>query len=258
MLRFYVLLGILLSHGSAYGFEWSSTQLEWLHGTTFHEPANPKSVTKDILTFQHADGHAYGRNFLFVDLLQSNRIDQNATEVYAEGYSSLSLNKLSDSPAFSGIIRDVNLTLGINYGRKVYAAYTVNPRVLLSGITFDFNVPGFNFLNVDMLAYIDRGLFAGQDNGCHATGWQITPAWEVPLTAGGESFVFEGFADIIGQHGSCTQQVLSQPRLRWNLGRHFGIADQLYLGIEYQYWQNKFGIRNLNDRVVQSLLMWKF
>lgn len=258
MLKHGILLAALLWLPSAYALDWSSTQLEWLHGTAYHEPFNPQAVTKDILTFQHADGHSYGRNFLFVDFLQSDRTDRHATEIYGEGYSSLSLNKLGITGFSSGAIRDINLTVGLNYGHKTYPTHTVNPRVLLPGVTVDFNAPGFNFLSVDFLAYIDRGLFAGQNNGCHTTGWQVTPAWEHPFAIGSENFVFEGFVDVIGRHGACSAQVLSQPRLRWDIGRHFGAPNHLYIGMEFQYWRNKYGVQQANERVFQSMAMWKF
>jgi len=238
--------------------EWSSNQVEVLRGNEFHEPFNPQRVGKTTLTYLHADGHAYGRNLLFVDYLQSNAADSNAREIYGEGYTSLSLSKLSGEQVGGGAIRDLNLTFGVNYGEKNYPAYRVTPRVFLPGVTVDFSAPGFNFLTLDMLAYVDRGLFAGRDNGCHATGWQVTPAWELPFKAGEARLTFEGFVDVIGQHGACARQILSQPRLRWDVGHHWGAPDHLYLGLEYQYWQNKFGLAGEYDRVAQTFLMWKF
>jgi len=257
-----LLLGALAGAGAIAGnaaaLEWSDTEVQYLRGREFREPYNPDHIGKQTVTFQHADGHAYGRNFLFIDTLKSDDKDASATEFYGEGYASLSLSKLSGTSWAYGAVRDLNLTAGINYGHKSYSNYNINPRVLLPGITVDLNLPGFAFFNVDMLAYIDRGRFAGNDNGCNADTYQLTPAWKLPFSIAGEKFSFEGFIDVIGAHGNCVRQVLSQPQLRWDIGNHFGPSDKLYLGIEYQFWNNKFGVRGVRESFPEALLVWKF
>lgn len=249
---------IFAAAAPASAFDWSDTEIQYLYGKEFREPFNPRDVSKHIITLQHADGHAYGRNFAFVDMLKSDARDDHATEVYGEGYASFSLSKMSGRPWSGGALRDVNLTVGVNYGRKSYTAYDVEPRVLLPGITLDLKLPGFDFFNVDILAYVDRGRFDGRDNGCHETTYQITPAWKLPFTAGAEKFSFEGFADFIGAHGNCVSQILTQPQLRWDVGNHFGKAGRVFVGVEYQYWRNKFGIDGLRDSFPQALLAGKF
>lgn len=248
----------MLVLSSAQAFDWTDTEIQYLRGSQFREAANPNNVGKQIVTIQHADGHAYGRNFFFIDTLKSDSNDESATEYYGEGYASFSLSKLSGRDWSWGAVRDVNLTAGINYGRKSYDSHSVNPRVLLPGVTVDLNLPGFDFFNVDILAYVDRGQYAGHDNGCNATTYQVTPSWRLPFAIGAAKFSFEGFADVIGAHGNCVRQVLSQPQLRWDVGNHFGNPGKLFAGIEYQYWDNKYGIQGLKDSMPQALLLWKF
>ena len=243
---------------SAHAFDWVVNEVQYLYGTEFREPFNPDDVSKHTVTLQHADGHSLGRNFMFVDVLQSDRYDEHATEVYAEAYASLSLSKLTGREWSAGILKDVNLTAGINWGYKDYEGYTVNPRVFLPGITLDFNLPGFAFFNLDVLAYIDRGRFDGEDNGCHGTTWQINPVWNLPFSAGGEKFSFEGYVNFTGANGACRSNTLAQPQLRWDVGHHFGKPDKAYFGMEYQYWRNKFGIEDLDDHVPQALFVYKF
>ncbi|CAK0780185.1 conserved hypothetical protein [Gammaproteobacteria bacterium] len=238
--------------------EWSETEIQYLHGSEFHEPFNPDTVTKDIITIQNASGYSFGRSFFFIDLLQSDDHDQNAQEAYSEGYLSVSLGKSTGMPLAWGPVRDINITGGINYGYKSYPSYGINPLVLLPGITVDLNLPGFSFFNVDLLAYIDRGRIDSHDNGCHATSYQITPAWKLPFTIWQEKFSVEGFADFIGAHGNCTSQILTQPQLRWDVGNHFGKPGQVFASIEYQYWRNKFGVNGTRESFPQVLLIWKF
>ena len=77
------------------------------------------------------------------------------------------------------------------------------------------------------------------------------------VSAGNLKLTFEGFADWIGQHGHCEQQFLTQPRLHWDAGQHFGHTNRWFLGLELQYWRNKFGIRDENEQATQLFMMWK-
>lgn len=242
----------------AQAFDWVANEVQYLYGDTFREPFNPDDVAKHTVTFQHADGHSLGRNYMFVDVLQSDRHDDHATEIYGEGYASLSLSKLTGVAWSAGILKDVNLTAGINWGYKYYDDVVVNPRVYLPGITLDFNLPGFNFFNVDVLAYIDRGRYDGHDSDCRGTSWQVNPVWNLPFSLGGEKFSFEGYANFTGANGPCHASQLAQPQLRWDVGSHFGKPDKAYVGMEYHYWRNKFGIEDLDDRVPQALFVYKF
>lgn len=255
MRTFVCALGLFAS-GTVYPLEWSANQIEYLYGNQFHEPFNAVPVEKNTVTFQHASGYSLGENFAFLDLLQSGASDRNAFEYYGEGYTSFSLGKQGWVQP-KGLVKDVSLTAGVNFGEKSYPTYTVSPRVLLAGPTIDLAVPGFNFVNVNVLAYVNRGLFAGGDNGCHATTWQITPAWNADFSLSGEKFAFEGFLDLIGAHGTCAQRLIAQPRIRWNIGDRFGQPDRWFLGIEYLYWKNKFGIKGEMERSPQLFLMLK-
>lgn len=253
-------MAVLLAASAANAENWSDTEISLLHGTKYHDNGNDTDIGKTIITLQHASGYQYGRNFFFVDMFKSNGADNNNGEVYGEYYHTLSWSKLSGKNLPGTMIKDIGLTAGINYGAK-NSTFGSNPKVLLLGPTFDFNMPGFTFFNVDVLAYRDSGSFNGFGGGklCGETktSYQITPAWKAPFTIGEAKFSFEGFVDIIGKHGTCERQILAQPQLRWDVGNHFGKSDRVFLGIEYQYWHNKFGVAGRRDNLPQVLLTWK-
>jgi len=250
-----------LTAHEAQGAEWSDTEVNYQYGTRFEEPFNPDHVTKNIVTLQHASGYKWGRNFFFVDFLKSDSADDNAGEVYGEWYTNLSLSKVTGAKLSFGIIKDVNLTAGFNYGAKNTGA---NPRVFLPGITIDLNVPGFTFFNVDVLAYIDRGKFKPNsgttfDNcGENKTSYQINPHWQLPFRLGPTKWSFEGHVDFIGERADCENEILAQPQLRLDVGNFFGKADTVYVGIEYQYWRNKFGFKDVDEHNPQFFAAWKF
>ena len=244
---------------------WSANEVQLLHGTRYQEPYNPNPVSKRILTLQHASGYEWGRVFGFVDMLDSNAQERNLSgqpespqEIYGEGYVTVSLSHALQRNLSVGIIKDVGLTVGVNAGNKNSQLHP-NPRVYLAGVTVDFAVPR-GFFNVDVLGYRDNGCYQGiqQCPDYHAT-YQITPAWAVPFTVGNQAWEFTGFADFIGSRGQDTvAQILTQPQIRVDLGKHWGQPGRLYAGIEYQYWRNKFGVQGVNEHHPQALLAVKF
>lgn len=257
------LLTIALAPLPAAALEWSATEIEVLHSSRFREPGNPNEVGKNILSLQHAHGYSMGRNFMFVDLIQSGNQERDGagnpespTEIYGEAYTTLSLSRLTGKPLVGGLLRDVGLTAGINIGAKD-SAFNPEPRIYLAGVTVDFAVPR-GFFNVDLLGYWDHGC---NSLGCpdYRSSYQITPSWSIPFSLGAVDGEFAGFVDFIGSRGAGTvYQVLSQPQLRFDIGKPFGNKGQLYAGVEYQYWRNKFGNAGVNESHPQVLLLWKF
>ncbi len=247
--------------GTAQAADWSDTEVQYLYGSQFRDNGGKATeFSKNIITLQHASGYKYGRNFFFVDFAKSGNGDGNAFDVYGEYYHTLSYSKVGGVDWSKNFVKDVGLTTGFNLGTK-NSEFRPNPKVLLVGPTIDFNVPGFAFFNVDLLAYRDVGTFSGFGGGnlCgkQKTTYQITPVWNLPFSIGPAKFSFEGFMDIIGSHGTCATQVLTQPQLRWDVGNHFGKPGTVFLGVEYQYWDNKFGGKQRNESFPQLLLAWK-
>ena len=255
----------LLNAGSASALEWSATEIELLYSDRYREPFNPNDVTKSIVTLQHASGYSLGRNFLFVDLVQSGNQEldlsghpESPTEIYGEAYTTFSLSRLAKRDLIAGPIKDIGLTLGINLGDKDSQLHP-KPRVYLAGFTVDFAMLK-GFFNVDVLGYWDHGCFGGIDTCLdYKATYQITPSWFVPFKLGPVDAEFAGFVDFIGARGEGTvRQVLSQPQLRFDIGKpllsHKG---QLYAGIEYQYWRNKFGNEGVDEHHPQLLVLWK-
>ncbi len=262
---FLVLAGSLCA-SPVVALEWSATEIELLHSGNFREPFNPNGVTKSIVTLQHASGYGVGRNFLFVDVLQSGDQErdlannpESPTEIYAEAYTTLSLSRITSRNLAVGPLKDFGLTIGINIGDKDSQLHP-KPKIYLAGFTLDFAVTK-GFFNVDVLGYWDHGCYDGINSCPNYKGtYQITPAWSVPFSLGSVDAEFAGFIDFIGSRGAGTvHQVLSQPQLRFDIGKPLlGQKGRLYAGIEYQYWHNKYGNKGVDEQHPQLLVLWKF
>ncbi len=89
-------------------------------------------------------------------------------------------------------------------------------------------------------------------------------SWGAAFDIGSQSFWFTGHAEYIGGAknelgGDVKGWILAQPQLGWDIGKAMGgagAANQLFLGVEYQYWWNKLGAA-VDDNVAQLWVMWR-
>jgi nucleoside-specific outer membrane channel protein Tsx len=232
----------------------SDNQIYERSGFNHEEPGLAGTDTRHVVTFQHFDAWAYGRNLFFFDVTLPWGNPDHEQEVYGEAYSSLSLSALTGRSIGAGPIKDVALTLGLNVGANSNGAA---PLAALPGISLDFDVPGFTVASLDLLGYVDRGRFAGADNGCHAVAFDAALVWQRPWRLGALAGTFEGLAELNTGHGACATQLLVRPQLRLDLGRLVGHPHRLFAGAEYSLWLGKFGIADLDEYVPRTLLVWR-
>ena len=78
-----------------------------------------------------------------------------------------------------------------------------------------------------------------------------------PFTIAGQQFSIEGYVEYIGPRRNeldhtVKHWLLTQPQFRWH------VTEYLALGIEWQFWLNKFGDAAADESVVQRVVVWKF
>ncbi|MBS0354761.1 MAG: hypothetical protein JSR83_12795 [Proteobacteria bacterium] len=242
--------------GQAVAADWSETEVQVLNGSGFRDPVSGNDVRKTTITLQHVSGYTYGRNYFFIDSYWGSGKAQRSNDIYGEYYHYLSLSKTAGVNLGEGFLKDISLTAGVNAGSSTGGAGT---RILLYGVTLDFAVPGFSYFNVDLLAYDDRSHFDGVRPDYSRT-YQLTPVWRLPFNIGSTQWSFEGFCDFIGARGEGTvRQTLCQPQLRLDVGQLVsGRRDAIYVGTEYNYWRNKYGIDGLNESFANIMMVVKF
>lgn len=227
--------------------DWSNTEVMVLKGNDYHlgsETPNTHSAT--TVTIQHASGWDYGDNYFYFDLAKETDTDAGTSDIFGEYYTRLSYGKISGNGMSDGIIKDTLLIAGVNYG--------TNFRVNTFGVGFDLNIPGFDWARLDIQSY---KIAQGQP-GVTETTYQLTPSWSIPFKIGNSKFDFTGFMDIIGDTGgSSATQLLTQPQIRLDVGNFFGKPNVFYVGIEYSYWKNKFGVDGITDHVPQLMALYK-
>jgi nucleoside-specific outer membrane channel protein Tsx len=216
-----------------------TSNIEYLYGNGY----KLGDKTRSTITFENFNCWKYGDNFFFVDITNAERDgDQTPTSLYGEFSPRLSLSKISHRSLSFAFVKDVLLagTLEMGEGFHNY----------LYGIGFDLDVPKFSFVQLNFYVR-NNPEQSGQT-------YQITPCWYLPFTIGPARFIFEGFADIAGSEGDLSFNVDTQPRLLLDLGNFWGAPNCLYVGTEYMYWHNKFGVKGVDESLPQAMVKWVF
>lgn len=222
------------SVGAASGADWNSTNVWLLQGNDFELGERERT----IMRLEHADGWKYGDNYFFVDFTQS----ETNTTAYGEFEPRLSLGKISGRDLSYGPVKDVLLTGSYNVGEDF--------RAYLYGAAVDLNLPGF--------AWFKFAAYGRDDDNLPGQGWQITPAWLYPFNAGKLKFSFQGLIDYIGPEGPSVRNLVVVPRLWLDVGALWGAPGHLEVGVEYFYWKNKFGVKGVDEKVIEPAIKWTF
>jgi nucleoside-specific outer membrane channel protein Tsx len=225
---------ILVAVGSDFASAaiWQSTSASLLYSS--------KDQSQTIITLDHASGWKYGDHFFFFDIVQPFDVD---THNYGEWHPRLSFGKMTGKNTGFGFVKDVLIATELNVG--------TGWRAYLYGVGFDLDIPHFKFFALNL--FIRDDMTIADDST-----WQISPSWNLPFVLAEARFEFLGFIDIAGPEGGGETHVLAQPQFLLDLGNFAGNPGNFYAGIEYQYWKNKYGIKDLDDKYVQIMGKWVF
>jgi nucleoside-specific outer membrane channel protein Tsx len=219
-------------------FDWTKSDIQLLYGEGFKFGSSKRAT----ITVEHVDGWQYGTNYFFADFVAR---EDTGINIYAEVYSYLSMTKLTGKDWTLGLFKDVFIAGGLNIGNKPEHD---NFKAYLLGVSFDLSNSLIDFLQVDVFAF-------KADNISGRYGMQITPVWGVPFEIAGIKFKFRGFADFStgNTNSSGNFQILTQPQFLLDVGYLAGLkSDKLYVGTKYSFNYNKFGVKGVNESVVQA------
>ena len=219
-----------------------------------------------MLTFQHSSGWKYGENFFFVDHSNYGKTDvdtQNSTpsddELYAEYYASFSLKKITGYDFNLGVIDDIGLVAGFNFAPEIDTLY------YLPGVRLVFNIPGFDFANLDITARIQNNStkFSVKEKDT----FMLDFSWAYPFAVAKTRWSVEGHVEYTHAADQSVNGIsiedrkswlLAQVQLRLDIGHFWGNPSQFFVGMEYQYWRNKLGDPDTDESIPQLLMVWRF
>lgn len=210
--------------------QWQDNSLTYLNGIDFKVDP-PRQQT---LTFEHASGWSFGDLFIFVDGIKYNTEATNGANdghsFYGEISPRLSFGKLSGSDLSFGPIKDVLLAATYEFGEDDVDSYLLGPAV-------DLEVPGFDFFQLNTY-------YRETDGKRDGSGvWQITPAWSYTLAVGDSDLVIDGFMDwVVDNDDSYHANLHFNPQIKYDMAKAMGWGKRFYVGVEYDYWSDKYGI----------------
>ena len=242
----------LASQGALAGAaKWSSTNIQYLYGSTYSAigvdgegKLMATDVSSSVITLEHVNGWKYGDNFFFIDITNSDRGDPNKpTSYYGEISPRLSLSQLTGMDMSAGIIKDVLFTSTMEIGQGFHNN--------LYGIAIDLTIPHTPVAQINY--YIRNEVGEGKDAGS-----QVTLVWLTPFALGSVDFAFEGFLDYAFGMDHAEDNLITAPRLLVDVGKAWGAPGTLQVGIEYQIWRNKYGLKDIDEDVAQAMVKWIF
>jgi nucleoside-specific outer membrane channel protein Tsx len=226
---------------TAQAANWSSTSV-LIHSGQDYELTTKPDYT--LISLEHVSGWDYGQNFFFVDV---TRPASRTSEFYSEFSPSLSLKSLSG----------YNLPGTLNWNLAATIEMGQNTSAQLYGLSFDLAMPGTRVFNVALYQRQSQSNFVPGKTG---SAPQVTLVWNAPFQVGTTHWVFEGFLDYAMAETEIDKSanLVTQPRLWFDLGANWQKPGQLAIGLEYSIWRNKYGVKNVNENVPQLSAKWTF
>ncbi len=212
-----------LSTRTEASMEWQDFSLTYLRGHHYEVGDSDRH----ILTFEHAAGFSWGDSFLFWDHAW---FDDGDSDDYGEWSPRLSLCKTKLyclNNGTGGFIEDLLLSATVEVGDGF-----VN---WLYGGALQLKVPGFSYFNVNVYRRANEDM---------ADNWQTTLTWALPFQLGEQHFLFDGFLDWASTSDDQRSNLNWTSQVKWNVGQLWNLEHPLFLGVEYVYWTNKFGIQD--------------
>lgn len=217
----------------------SDNSISILHGEDY-ELVPEKTLT--TMTLEHVSGHTWGGLFFFVD----RHIGKTEnSKKFHETYGELSPKFTLFKPADGGFIKAVNLAGTYEHGSNSNGFSQDNALV---GLGVDLNIPGMKYASISAYRAFNHNTFNSNDDN------QIT------LTYGwtNNNVTLDGYVDYSFDNEGSEDQLHINPQLKYNIGSLFGTSNKIDAGIEYSYWQNKFGVKDKDQNAVSGIIKAHF
>lgn len=228
------LTALLLSTSVPAKMLYSDFSVSYLNGNNYEVGDNKRQ----IVTFEHVAGTSWGDSFSFIDRLESSNGDK---EIYGEFSPRFKITDFQNSP-----IKALYVATTIEYGNfSSHDGYGTSLTNYLYGVGAGLNVPYFDYFNINMY-------YRNNEHG--GNSYQTTLTWGLPLGP----LYYDGFVDYATARDTGDAQMNLTSQLKYDLGPALNLDTRFYVGIEYVYWINKFGIDGVDENNLNFLLKYHF
>ena len=218
---------------------WQDFSITGLYGEDYKLTTEKEQTT---ITLEYAAKFKYGDVFSFADRTESG----GNKGTYFEFAPRLSLGAVTGKPLELGIVKDVlvatNWESNSQDGMKSFDNY-------LYGVGVDLAIPYFQYFQANVYR---------ANNEDTEDDWQLTFAYGLPFKVSNQDFLFDGFMDWSTKEDDHASELNWTSQLKWNAGKYISPETRLYLGVEYSHWDNKFGVKNADERNVSGIVKYHF
>ena len=219
---------------------WQDFSLTGLYGENYEVGTEDRTT----LTAEYAAKLKYSDVFFFVDQ-QWDGNDDDST--YFELAPRLSLGEITGQNLSFGPVKDVLIATTWEHNAGHGANTEFNN--FLYGVGFSLDIPYTQYANVN---------FYKADNDLTKDDYQMTITYAVPFKIGSEEFLADAFLDWSTAEDDHASELNWTSQYKWNVGKHISPKTKLYVGIEHSVWNNKFGIKGVDQNDVSALVKYHF
>ena len=190
--------------------------------------------SRHIATAEYVNVSDWGDIFFFADF---SKFDNGHSQRYSELSPRFKLREFRDSGVLSQVMLSTQIELGEESTNFLY------------GIGMDLDVSGFRYLKINGLYRVNEDY-----NDNH----QLTSTWAVPFTLLDRKVLFDGFFDWTSAVDQRSTIFGLAAQIKFDVSDIFGMRSPLYVGMEYVYWRNKFGIEGVRESNPNLLIKYHF
>jgi nucleoside-specific outer membrane channel protein Tsx len=189
---------------------------------------------RQIGTFEYVNVSTWGDAFLFIDWSKSANGDTNT---YAELSPRFTLLDIEEPHLISRLSLATQIEFAEDFTNYLY------------GLGVNLRLPGFSNFKLSAM----RRSNEERDNN-----YQLTTVWALPFTLGKTRWLFDGFSDWASAKDNRHTSLSIISQLKLNISALLNRQLPFYVGIEYVYWHNKFGIDGVTENNLNLLIKVHF
>jgi len=215
----------------------------------------------DVVTLEYGGKYAWGDSFIFFDRLHASadihslRKEKN----YLEASARLSIPYLFNQPTIASSTRDKS-TLA-KYVKDYFVAGTVEYSYLKIDTNKPYSTTITNSLlgvgiawQSDFFSYLNSNFYYA-NNEKQESDYQLTLTFAKSFTIAELAFKTNGYIDWSSAASDHKASFHFSPQVLLDLGKVFNQPKLVFVGVEYSYWRNKYGLSNVDDEHTVSAMV---
>lgn len=217
---------------------WQDFSVTALYGSNYELGSEDRTTA----TVEYAAKFKYADFFFFNDHQWE---EGNVQTNYFEFSPRFSLGEISGTKLEFGPIKDVLVATTWESNNSA-----VNFDNFLYGVGFDLAIPKFQYAQLN---------FYKASNELGKDDYQMSFVYGIPFKIGSEEFLADAFLDwSTGEGPDHASELNWTSQYKWNVGKHISPKTKLYVGVEHSVWNNKFGVKGVNQNDVSALVKYHF